>query len=235
MLLGNVCTRRCAFCAIGSGVPGEPDPGEPERIADAVSQLGLKYCVITSVTRDDLLDRGAGHFAATVEAIKRRNASTKVELLIPDMDGREDLIHAIASSGPDVIGHNLETVRRLQPIIRDRKAGYDVSLSVLANVRMAGDRPLTKSSLMLGLGEAREEVRSTMDDLYLAGVDILSLGQYLRPRGGRLSVTRYLPPEEFEELRDEAYGVGFRHVASGPMVRSSYRAWATGDEQRVDG
>ena len=234
MLLGNGCTRRCAFCAVG-GVPEPPDPREPESIAETVSRLGLRYCVLTSVTRDDLPDRGAGHFAATVQAIKHRDPSVTVELLIPDLDGRDDLLGAIVGSGPDIVGHNLETVRRLQATARDRRASYDTSLAALTAIKRASPRTKTKSSLMLGLGETREEVRSTMRDLRRAGVDILSMGQYLRPKGGPLPVSRYLTPEEFEELKREAYDMGFRFVASGPLVRSSYRAWAAGAEQHVDG
>jgi len=225
MLLGDRCTRRCDFCAVNGGVPGDPDPREPESVADAIERLGIAHCVLTSVTRDDLPDRGAGHLAATVDAIRRRSPSTVIELLIPDMDGLPGPISTVVWSGPDIVGHNLETVRRLQPVARDPRAGYDISLATLARIKDAEPRIISKSSLMLGMGETMDEVREAMKDLREVGVDILSIGQYLRPKGGRVPVSRYVTPDEFKELEEEAYHMGFRKVASGPLVRSSYRAW----------
>lgn len=225
MLLGTTCTRRCGFCAVRSGVPGPPDPEEPDALGETVRGLGLDHCVLTSVTRDDLEDGGAGHFAATVEAIRSRSPAT-IELLIPDMGGRRWALDKVAASGPDIIGHNLETVGRLQTIARDPRASYGTSLATLATIKEIDPGMTTKSSLMLGLGETMGEVLEAMVDLRGAGVDILSLGQYLRPKGGRMPVSRYITPAEFNELEEKAYDVGFHKVASGPLVRSSYRPGA---------
>lgn len=222
MLLGTTCTRRCGFCAVRSGVPEPPDPEEPDAVGGTVRRLGLDHCVLTSVTRDDLGDGGAGHFAAAVEAIRRRSPAT-IELLIPDMGGRRASIEKVVASGPDMIGHNLETVERLQTMARDPRASYGTSLATLAMIREIDPGMTTKSSLMLGLGETMDEVLDAMMDLRGAGVDMLSLGQYLRPKGGRMPVSRYVTPAEFKALEEKAYDVGFRKVASGPLVRSSYR------------
>ncbi len=228
MLLGERCTRRCGFCAVSSGVPEAPDPEEPNALAEAVRQLDLDHCVITSVTRDDLEDDGAGHFAATVEAIRSRS-SASIELLIPDMGGRREPIEKVVASRPDIIGHNLETVRRLQTIARDPRASYDISLATLARIKEIDPGMTTKSSLMLGMGETVDEVLEVMVDLRDVGVDILSLGQYLRPKGGRLPVSKYVTPAEFKALEEVAYDAGFRKVASGPLVRSSYRPGEVND------
>lgn len=225
ILLGNVCTRNCSFCAVRTGNPrGVVDAGEPERVAAAVEALGLRYVVLTTVTRDDLPDLGAGLIAATVEAVRRRNPGTRIELLIPDMQGRVDVLSTVVSSKPDVIGHNLETVKRLQGRARDPRASYFISLDLLKAVKRLDPSILTKSSLMLGMGEDRSEIIQALRDLRDAGVDLLALGQYIRPRGCSLEVVRYLEPEEFEALGEEARGMGFRYVASAPLVRSSYNA-----------
>jgi len=223
MLLGRRCTRRCAFCAVEHGAPEPVDRDEPARVARAVARLGLRHAVLTSVARDDLPDQGSGQFAAAVREL-RRQSGARVELLIPDMGGDRDLLAMVAGSRPEVLGHNLETVRRLQPAVRDQRAGYERSLGVLQVIKEEEPAVVTKSSLMVGLGESREEVREAMADLREVGVDLLAIGQYLRPGGGRLAVARYLRPEEFEEIKDEALAMGFLHVASGPLVRSSYRA-----------
>ncbi|MDE1822307.1 MAG: lipoyl synthase [Euryarchaeota archaeon] len=227
MLLGDTCTRRCSFCAVTTRSPhGVVDETEPERVADAVSQWGLRYVVLTQVCRDDLADHGARVLAATVRAIHARSRGTRVEVLAGDLGGDPTAIGELLRSGPEVFAHNLETVRRLSPSVRDRRADYELSLRTLKEAKRLEPRArVTKSSLMLGLGETREEVVETMRDLREAGVDLLTLGQYLRPGGrGFHAVERYVPPEEFTELGREAEELGFAGVASGPMVRSSYHA-----------
>ena len=225
MILGERCTRACRFCAVPSGDPqGVSDPDEPRRVAQAVARLGLGHAVITSVARDDLEDGGAGAFAATVLEVRRRSPGTTVELLVPDMAGDEASLRTLVSSRPEVIGHNLEVVRTLQSGARDPRAGYRLSLDVLRRLKELGPGLLTKTSLMLGLGESREEVMEALSDAREADVDLLTLGQYLRPKGGPLPVLRYIPPQEFEQLRLEALELGFRQVMSGPLVRSSYHA-----------
>ena len=225
MLMGDVCTRGCRFCAVTSGNPnGWLDPLEPVKVASALAQLDLTYVVLTSVDRDDLPDGGAGHFAATVRAIQERCPELILEVLIPDFAGDLDAVHAVVDSGPEVVAHNLETVSRLQRTVRDARAGYRQSLDVLTAVKARSPETYTKSSLMLGLGERRDEVLQAMDDLRAIDVDILTLGQYLRPTAKHIAVTGYVPPELFEEYRDEALSRGFLYCASGPLVRSSYRA-----------
>jgi len=229
MLLGEVCTRACKFCAVHTGNPGgRLDPEEPEKVARAVKALGLGYVVLTSVDRDDLPDGGAGQFARTIRAIKAVAPGTRVEALTPDFQGDRDAVRTVLTAGLDVFAHNLETVRRLTPRVRDPRATYDQSLAVLAfakaYVRENGLEVLTKSSLMVGLGETDEEIREAMHDLRAAGVDILTLGQYLRPTKHHLPVARYVPPEDFEKYRGWGYEAGFLEVFSGPLVRSSYRA-----------
>jgi len=228
MLMGDVCTRGCRFCAVGKGRPEALDPTEPEKIAEVIAALGLDFAVLTSVDRDDLPDQGADHIARTVEAIRRRLPSCGVEALIPDFRGEADCVARVAASPLSVLAHNVETVPRLYREVRPG-ARYDRSLSVLALARRSSNPPpfLTKSSLMLGLGEERRELEQVFADLRDAGCDILTLGQYLRPSQRELPVERYLPPEEFAELREAALGYGFRHVVSGPLVRSSYHAWET--------
>ncbi len=229
MILGKVCTRACKFCAVSTGNPaGWVDPREPEHVARAVAELGLGYVVLTSVDRDDLPDGGAGQFAAVVRAIKEKSPGVRVEALTPDFQGDEAAVRTVLESGLDVFAHNLETVRRLTPRVRDPRAGYDQSLAVLdyagRYVRENGLEVLTKSSLMVGLGETDEEIALAMDDLRAAGVSILTIGQYLRPTRHHLPVERYVTPEAFEAYRRMGLEKGFVEVFSGPLVRSSYRA-----------
>ena len=228
MLLGSVCTRACRFCAVPTGNPGGLiDEGEPERLAEAISDLNLDYVVLTSVDRDDLEDGGASLFAAAISAIKRRSPRVKIEALIPDFSGNEEALHALIASAPDVIGHNIETVRRLSSGLRDPRAGYDLSLRVLARIGEISPRTITKSSLMLGLGEERGEVIQTLRDLRSVGVRALTLGQYLPPSRDAAPLVRYVHPDEFASLADEARSLGFCFVMSGPLVRSSYHAAQT--------
>jgi lipoic acid synthetase len=222
MILGDVCTRPCGFCAVKRGHPEAVSDDEPERLAEACHRLGLKHVVITSVTRDDLPDGGASHFRLCVLAVRKRLGAT-IEVLTPDFDGRGELIDAVLSSRPDVFNHNLETVARLQHQVR-KKSRYDVSLAVLEHVKKASPQVRTKSGLMLGLGETTEELIETLADLRSIGCDLLTLGQYLQPSGRHLPVVRYVPPSEFDELGRLAKGMGFIEVASGPFVRSSYHA-----------
>ena len=223
MLLGDLCTRGCRFCAVTSGDPaGLLDPDEPRKVAEVVSALGLKYLVLTSVDRDDLPDGGAGHFAETVRRLKARDPDLLVEVLIPDFTGRP--LAAVLDAGPDVLGHNIETVRRLTPAVRDRRATYDGSLEVLRLAKEARPGVRTKSSIMLGLGETGAEVREAMEDLRAVGVEILTLGQYLQPTPKHHRVAEFVTPERFDALAAEGREMGFLYVASGPLVRSSYRA-----------
>ncbi|OPX63960.1 MAG: lipoyl synthase [Methanomassiliicoccales archaeon PtaB.Bin134] len=223
LILGRRCTRRCAFCAVEQGPPEPPDAEEPERIADAVSELALRNVVITSVTRDDLPDQGAGQYRAVVEAVRATSPEARIELLIPDMGSSSQDIGTIIEAGPDVMGHNIETVRRLQTV-RDRRSSYDVSLETLRTIKRLDPSMMTKSSLMLGLGEAYQEVVEALWDLRAAGTDLVAIGQYLRPRNGRLEVQEYVPPETFRRLAEEAKDMGFLRVASAPLIRSSYYA-----------
>jgi lipoyl synthase len=224
MLMGDVCTRACRFCHVSSGHPEPLDPEEPRHLAEAVRQLGLHYLVVTSVDRDDLPDQGAGHFAEAIRELKAACPQTLVEVLIPDFSGRTDLLDRIVGAGPDVVAQNLETVERLTSTVRDPRAGYRQTLGVLRHLKAARPSLTTKSSLMLGLGETHEELRQAFEDLRAAGVDVLTLGQYLQPSPWNLEVARFVPPGEFEALRLEALGLGFLYVAAGPLVRSSYRA-----------
>ncbi len=221
MILGEVCTRSCRFCATATGKPLPADEGEPARVARSVSLMGLRHAVITSVTRDDMPDGGAAHWAAVVEAVRCENPLSTIELLIPDLDGREDLVRVIAAARPDIIGHNIETVERLTPGVRSR-AEYATSLATLRLIAATG--AIAKSGLMVGLGETDDEVLAAMDDLLKAGVRILTIGQYLRPTLDHLPVAEYVTPEKFDWYRDRAIEKGFSYVASGPMVRSSYKA-----------
>jgi len=225
MILGDTCTRGCRFCAVESGNPGgKLDQGEPEHVASAVSQMRLNYVVLTSVARDDLPDGGAGHYAETIRAIKESNPKTLVEALIPDFQGKKTAIAKVVDAGPEVIGHNIETVQTLTPKVRDRRSSYRGSIEVLRTVKDIDSRAITKSSLMLGLGERQGEVRQALSDLREARVDALTIGQYLRPSEWHTPVADYVPPEKFEEYRRDADSMGFLYVASGPLVRSSYRA-----------
>ncbi len=225
MLLGDTCTRGCRFCAVTSGNPrGAIDVDEPRKVAGAIAELGLTYVVLTSVDRDDLPDGGAGHFAQTIREIKARDADVLVEALIPDFQGDLAAVRTVVDANPDVLDHNIETVRRLQHPVRDRRAGYEQSLAVLRGAKSMRDGLYTKSSIMLGLGESHDEVLETMHDLRDAGVDILTLGQYLRPSAWHLPVQEFVPPERFDAYRREAEAMGFLYAAAGPLVRSSYRA-----------
>ena len=226
MLLGDTCTRTCAFCAVGKGKPLNVDTAEPGHVADVIEALRLDYAVLTSVNRDDLPDEGAEHFAATIEAIRRRLPTCRVEALVPDFHGRRELIERVASAPLFVYAHNVETVPRLYRRVRPG-SDYRRSLGALATAKSLAPALLTKSSVMLGLGEARDEVVRVMEDLREHDCDILTLGQYLQPSGEQLEVFRYVPPQEFEELAEVAEGLGFRQVVSGPLVRSSYHAWET--------
>ncbi len=223
LILGNTCTRSCRFCAVEKGTPESPDPKEPERVAEAARQLGLKHVVVTSVTRDDLPDGGAGHFAATIKAIRERLPQATVEVLIPDFLGREEALDIVLAAHPDVLNHNVETVPRLYPLVRPQ-ANYGRSLWLLRRAKEKVPDLLTKSGLMVGLGETKEEVRAVLRDLREALCDIVTIGQYLRPSARHLPVSAYIPPEEFEDYREYAFRLGFLGVASGPFVRSSYRA-----------
>jgi lipoic acid synthetase len=228
MLMGAVCTRACRFCAVDTGNPhGWLDAGEPENAARTVELMGLRYVVLTSVDRDDLPDGGAAHYAACVRAIKRRNPHTAVEALAPDFCGVLADVETVVDSGIEVFAQNIETVRRLTHPVRDPRAGYEQTLRVLAHARQHRPGVLTKSSLMLGLGESDEEIDTTLADLRSAGVDIVTLGQYLRPTLNHLPVQRYVAPAEFDRYRERALARGFLECVSGPLVRSSYRAEET--------
>ncbi len=221
MILGDICTRGCRFCATQTGRPLAPDPEEPRQVAESVSLMKLRYVVVTSVTRDDLPDGGAAHWAATVEAIRAQNPDAVIELLIPDLDARPDLLDTVIASKPDIIGHNIETVERLTPLVRSR-AKYRTSLETLRYLSSRG--VVTKSGLMVGLGEEDGEVLQTLHDLREAGVRIVTLGQYLRPTLEHYPVAAYITPEKFEWYRLQALEMGFSYCASAPLVRSSYMA-----------
>ncbi|MGA3027131.1 MAG: lipoyl synthase [Bryobacteraceae bacterium] len=223
MILGNVCTRRCGFCAVQKGAPLEVDYDEPRRVAEACAALGLRYAVITSVNRDDRKDGGAELFALTIQAIRTRIPACRVEVLVPDFQGSHAAMEAVMDAHPDVLNHNIETVPRLYRHVR-LGARYERSLEMLAHARRLRPQIPTKSGLMLGLGETMAEVLQVMCDLRRHDVDILTLGQYLRPSPKHLPILRYVPREEFDELRDVGKGMGFRHVEAGPLVRSSYHA-----------
>lgn len=223
MILGDICTRRCAFCAVTTAKPDPVEQDEPERLAKATAELGLKHVVITAVARDDLPDEGAGHFARCVELIRESSPDCAIEVLPADFHGRDECIQRLCDAGPDIYNHNQETVRSLSKSIRPA-ARYDRSLDVLRKAKEFLPQVFTKSGLMVGLGETREELHETLVDLRDANVDILTVGQYLRPSAAHAPVKRYLPPAEFDEIAEEARALGFRAVASGPFVRSSYNA-----------
>jgi lipoic acid synthetase len=223
MILGNVCTRRCGFCAVQKGPPMEVDWDEPRRVAEAVCAMGLRHAVITSVNRDDRKDGGAALFALTIRAIRERVPGCKVEVLIPDFQGSHEALHIVMDESPDVLNHNTETVPRLYRQVR-LGARYERSLELLALAKGTRPEKPTKSGLMLGLGETRGEVLDVMRDLRGSRVDILTLGQYLSPSPKHLPVLRYIPPDEFAGYREEGHAMGFSHVEAGPLVRSSYHA-----------
>lgn len=225
MVLGSVCTRACRFCAVDTGNPrGWLDPGEPENTAKAVRLMKLGYVVLTSVDRDDLPDGGASHYAACVRAIKELNPDTAVEALTPDFQGVLADVELVVDSGLEVFAQNVETVKRLTHPVRDPRASYEQTLAVLEHAKKHRPEVLTKTSLMLGLGERDHEIMKTMDDLRGIGVDVLTLGQYLRPTPNHLAIERYVTPDEFEAYRQEGLDKGFLEVVAGPLVRSSYRA-----------
>ncbi len=225
MIMGDTCTRGCKFCAVKTSKNPLPlDPEEPLKLAKAIKKLGLKYVVITSVDRDDLPDYGANHFALSIREIKRHNPNILIEVLTPDFKGEKELIETVVKEEPNVYGHNIETVKRLTPHVRDRRASYEQSLKVLKTVKKINPNMITKSSIILGLGESKEEIIETMKDLLEAKVEILTIGQYLQPTKKHYPVKRYVPPEEFEELKEIGEEMGFKKVFSGPLVRSSYRA-----------
>lgn len=223
LILGDHCTRDCAFCAVKSGALLPPDADEPERVARAAAEMKLGYVVVTSVTRDDLPDGGAAHFAATIQALRNRIAGVRIEVLIPDFQGDSRALQTVVSAQPDVLNHNIETVQRLYPTVRPQ-ADYHQSLRLLHMAAQQAPAIPTKSGLMLGLGETDEEIHTTLNDLRKVQCRSLTLGQYLRPGSHNLPVARYVPPEAFEQWRDKALEMGFDEVGAGPFVRSSYRA-----------
>jgi lipoyl synthase len=226
MILGDTCTRACRFCAVKTGLPTELDWKEPERVADSVQLMNLKHVVVTAVARDDLKDGGAAVFAETVRAIRRKNPFTTIEVLPSDMGGKEENLRILMDAKPDILNHNIETVRRLTPRVRAR-ATYERSLEFLRRAKEMNPTIPTKSSLMIGLGETREEILEVMDDLRANHVDIMTIGQYLQPTKSHLRVEKYYSPDEFNEFREIALSKGFSHCEAGPLVRSSYHA----DEQ----
>lgn len=233
MILGDICTRNCGFCAIKVGRAGPLDPDEPRRVAVAAREMGLKHVVVTSVTRDDLPDGGAGHFAATIRMIRTLVPRASVEVLTPDFQGKERLIGTVVQEKPEIFNHNLETVERLSPSVRPQ-ARYRRSLEVLGMVKKLDPSMLTKSGIMVGLGETPDEVVQAMRDLREAGVDVLTIGQYLRPTMKHLPVVEYVRPEMFDEWQQAGMAMGFRYVASSPFTRSSYNAAAVLD-RRTEG
>jgi len=228
MILGDVCTRACTYCAVKSGTPLAVDQAEPMRLASSVQRMGLTYAVITSVDRDDLPDAGASAFAQCIKQIRARTPDCRVEVLIPDFGGVEESLQVVMDAGPDTLNHNIETVRRVFPTVR-AKGDYDLSLELIGRAGAMRPETPTKSGMMVGLGETYEEVVETMRDLRSVDCDLLTIGQYLRPSPKHAPMTRWWTPEEFDGLRDEGMAMGFKHVASGPLVRSSYHA----DEQHA--
>ena len=225
MLLGDTCTRGCRFCNVKTGNPGGVvDGGEPRRVAESIAAMGLRYVVLTTVDRDDLADGGAAHIGETIETIKRLDAGILVEALVGDFRGERDAIATVLAAQPDVYAHNVETVERLTPLVRDRRMTYAQSLGTLVDAKRLAPGVVTKSSIMLGLGERDDEIAATMRDLLDAGVEVLTLGQYLRPSSWHLPVERWVAPAEFDAWKAKGEAMGFAYVASGPLVRSSYKA-----------
>ncbi|WP_084224643.1 lipoyl synthase [Paenibacillus pectinilyticus] len=223
MILGDICTRACRFCAVKTGLPTELDLEEPERVADAALQMGLRHCVVTSVARDDLADGGARIFAETIKAIRRKLPMCTVEVLIPDFLGREESLATVLAAKPDILNHNMETVERMSDRVRS-KAKYSRSLELLQRSKKIAPNIPTKSSVMIGVGEEWDELLQTMEDLRKVDCDIMTIGQYLQPSTTHLSVAKYYTPEQFALLKEEGMKRGFKHVESGPLVRSSYHA-----------
>lgn len=224
MVLGNTCTRNCSFCSVASGRPGSMDADEPERVAEAVGAMKLKHAVVTTVVRDDLDDGGAAHIAETIRAIHRVNAGTSVEVLVSDFGGVGNALDTVLDAEPEVFAHNIETVRRLQGVVRDRRFGYDRSLETLRTARDHAGRHIVKSGLMVGHGETAGEVASTLEDLVSAGCEAVCVGQYLRPGKRQREVAEFVRPEQFEAYEKLAVSLGFKFAFSGPFVRSSYRS-----------
>lgn len=224
MILGDVCTRNCAYCAVSHGTPAAFDPAEPARLAEAVEQMGLAHVVITSVDRDDLENGGAEAFAGCITEIKRRTPNTSVEVLIPDFKGSERALRIVMDARPDILNHNLETAERLYRLARPG-GRYDRALALLASARAMAPTALTKSGIILGMGEEWDEIITCLRDLRRSDVNIVTLGQYLRPSDGHLPVVRYYTPDEFDELAETGMGLGFTHVQASPLTRSSYHAW----------
>ena len=228
MIMGDTCTRGCRFCSVKtSKAPPPLDPEEPSKVSTAIAKWGLDYVVLTSVDRDDLEDQGSNHFRAVIQQLKEKKPDLLVEALTPDFRGEEQLIRTVATSGLDVYAHNVETVERLTPFVRDRRAGYQQSMDVLSYVKSlsySGRPPLTKTSIMLGLGETEDEIRQTLKDLRTNDVDVVTFGQYLQPTKKHLPVKHYVTPEQFDAWQVEAESMGFKYVAAGPLVRSSYKA-----------
>ncbi len=236
MLMGDTCTRGCRFCSVNtSRIPPALDASEPIKLAETIEKMKLSYVVLTTVDRDELQDQGASHIARCIRSVQRRNPELLIEILMPDFRGETDLLQQVIDAQPAVLAHNLETVRRLTSRVRDPRAGYEQSLQVLKNLKTQGVGAYTKSSLMLGLGEEQEEILQAMEDLRQVGVNFLTLGQYLQPTRKHLKVEQYLPPETFEELAEEGRRMGFDYVASGPLVRSSYRAAEFFIERKIRG
>lgn len=226
MVMGNTCTRHCSYCAVNSGRPGELDLDEPAKIAEAVRRLGLKHTVITSVTRDDLPDGGAQHIADTIHAIKAITPETTIEVLVQDFDGNREDIALVQAARPEIFSHNIETVARVFPRIRDRRFTYEQSLQVLRDAKACSEGWYVKSAFMLGCGESEDEIRQTLVDLHDAGCDAVSMGQYLQPTPKHFPVQAYIPPEQFADYEAMAYDIGFGFAVAGPFVRSSYRSEA---------
>ncbi|MFC2162241.1 lipoyl synthase [Candidatus Altiarchaeota archaeon] len=225
MILGDTCTRSCRFCGVSSCSEGVAvDEREPENLAKAIKEMGLDYAVLTSVTRDDLADHGASHYASCIKAVRQENPRASIEVLIPDFAGDPQLLGIVCDASPDVIAHNIETVARLTPAVRDMRAGYETSLNVLSNAKEMSEGVKTKSSLLLGLGEKITEVHESMQDLRQAGVDYLVLGQYLRPTKSQTPVAEYVTPEQFDRYRDYGLKLGFSEVVASPLARTSYHA-----------
>lgn len=221
MIGGEICTRSCRFCNTLTGKPLPLDPREPENVAESVALMGLRHAVVTSVDRDDLPDLGAAHWARTIEAIKQRNPETTIEVLIPDFQGRLELVDQVVDAAPEIISHNMETVKRISPLVRSA-ARYETSLAVLGRITERG--VVAKTGIMVGLGETPDEVEELMDDVRSVGVQVLTIGQYLQPSRKNIPVVEYVTPEQFECYREVALGKGFTHVESAPLVRSSYHA-----------
>jgi len=225
MILGDTCTRGCRFCSVKTArCPAPPDPDEPARVAELARSLAWRYVVLTSVDRDDLPDAGAAHYATTVRSVRQALPDAQIEVLVPDFGGDPERIDRVLAAGPDVFGHNLETVRRLTPLVRDPRASYETSLAVLGRAHAHRPRPAVKSALLLGLGETRAEISEALADLRAVGCERVAIGQYLQPGKAQVPVLRYVPPEEFDGIAAEARALGFTSVASAPLVRSSYHA-----------